>query len=625
MKGARAKAWPSFFENPDGEVDSAEGKAYNKAMESGFLPVTKEELRKKGVEQPDFVLISADAYVDHPTFANALVGKYLTALGYSVGLIAQPNYGDVHAYQKLGKPRLAFLISGGNMDSMVNLYTANKKRRSRDAYSPGGKNGRPKRATIVYAAMARKAYPDVPIVIGGVEGSLRRFAHYDYWDDRVRPSILWDSGADLLIYGMGENPLRELAEALESGLRIQDITYIRGTAYLADSADSVYDEKILVDSYEEVARDKLKYARTFAIQYEEQDYRRGRVVIQPHGDRVLVQNPPAEPLTREQMDFVYSLPFERRAHPAYREPIPALEEVKFSITSSRGCFGSCAFCAIFFHQGRYIQSRSCGSIVQEAQELAKDRDFKGYIHDVGGPTANFTHLPCKKAEKTGMCVKRRCLAPAPCSNLNADHSEYIHILRSVRQVEGVKKVFIRSGIRYDYALQEKSGRFIDEVARYHTSGELKVAPEHCSKEVLDIMGKCGIDVYEAFVRKFNAASRWAGKKQYVLPYFIASHPGCTLQDAIELAEYLKKSGFVPDQVQDFYPTPGSAATCMYYTGLDPFTLKKVYVPKSQEERAMQRALLQFNKPENYPLVKKALLKAKRFDLIGNSKNALIKG
>ena len=587
--------------------------------------MTMEELRDRGIETPDFVLISADAYVDHPTFANALVGKYLTALGYSVGLIAQPNYGDQRAYMKFGRPRLGFLISGGNMDSMVNLYTANKKRRSRDLYSPGGQNGRPRRATKVYANMVRQAYPDVPIVIGGVEASLRRFAHYDYWDDCVHPSILWDCEADLLIYGMGENPLRELAEALDSGLNIRDITYIRGTAYLADTADAVYDQKIEVASYEDVAKDKVKYAKAFAAQYAQQDPCRGRVVIQPHGDRVLVQNPPAEPLTREQMDFVYSIPFTRKAHPSYHKPIPALEEVKFSITSSRGCFGGCAFCAIFFHQGRYIQSRSCESIVREAEKLTKEPDFKGYIHDVGGPTANFTHLPCKKAGKTGMCVNRRCLAPTPCPNLNADHSEYLGILRAVRGLDGVKKVFIRSGIRYDYALQEKSGDFICEIAAHHTSGQLKVAPEHCAKEVLNAMGKPGIDVYETFVRKFNAASRKAGKKQYVLPYFIASHPGCTLKHAIELAEYLNKTGFVPDQVQDFYPTPGSVSTCMYYTGLDPFTLKPIYVPRSQEERAMQRALLQFQKPENYPLVKKALLKEGRHDLIGKGKNALIRG
>ncbi len=587
--------------------------------------MTKKDLQERGIAQPDFILVSADAYVDHPSFANALIGRYLEALGYSVALLCQPNFGDLRAYQVLGRPRLAFLVSGGNMDSMVNRYTANKAPRKKDLYSPGGAQRRPKRATIVYTQMLRRAYPDVPIAIGGVEASLRRFAHYDYWDNAVRPSILEDAPADLLMYGMGEHPLKELAEALDSGLAIGDITYIRGTAYRAKDDSRVYEEKIMTPSFEEVKKDKRKYAEAFRMQYLEQDYRQGRVVVQPHGDHVVIQNPPAEPLSTEEMDFVYSLPFTKEAHPSYKEPIPALQEVKFSLVSSRGCYGGCSFCSIFFHQGKYIQSRSRESLVAEAEELTRKKDFKGYIHDVGGPTANFLSLPCEKAKTAGMCRNRRCLAPTPCKNLKADHSRYIATLRALRAVPGVKKVFIRSGIRYDYVMADKSGEFIRELARHHVSGELKVAPEHCAPEVLRLMGKPNLDVYERFVQKFEAASRKAGKKQYVLPYFIASHPGSTIACAIELAVYLKRSGFVPDQAQDFYPTPGSLSTCMYYTGLDPLTMEPVYVPKSREERAMQRALLQFNKPENYPLVKKALLRAGRRDLIGKGRDCLIRG
>ncbi|MBQ9942016.1 MAG: YgiQ family radical SAM protein [Christensenellaceae bacterium] len=590
-----------------------------------FLPMSAKELKERGIDRPDFILISADAYVDHPSFANALIGRYLEAMGYSVGLICQPNFGDERAYQVLGKPRLAFLISGGNMDSMVNRYTANKAPRSADLYSPGGKNRRPKRAVTVYTKMVKKIYPDVPVVIGGVEASLRRFAHYDYWENEVRPSILAEAPADLLMYGMGEHPLRELAEALDSGLAIGDITYIRGTAWWADSPDRVYEDKVIVHSFEEVAADKRKFAEAFAEQYRQQEPIKGKTVIQPHGKRFLVQNPPAYPLSQQELDDVYELPFTRQAHPSYKEPIPALEEVKFSLVSSRGCYGGCAFCSIFFHQGRHIQSRSKESLLREAKLLTERKDFKGYIHDVGGPTANFMQPPCKKAEKHGMCTDRRCLAPKPCPNLVADHSKYMDILRSLRSLPRVKKVFIRSGIRFDYVMADKSGEFINELARHHVSGQLKVAPEHCAAPVLRLMGKPDISVYERFVQKFQAASRKAGKKQYVLPYLIAAHPGSTLECAIELALFLKKGGFVPDQVQDFYPTPGSVSTCMYYTGIDPLTMEKVYVPKSREERAMQRALLQFNKPENYPLVKKALLRAGREDLIGQGKNCLIRG
>ncbi len=594
-------------------------------MYGKFLPISKKELEERGIGQPDFILVTPDAYVDHPSFANALIGRYLENLGYSVAILAQPNYGDRRAYQALGRPRLAFLVSGGNMDSMVNLYSANRVRRKYDMYSPGGEVLRPRRAVTVYSKMLRECYPDVPIIIGGIEASLRRLAHYDYWDNRVMPSVLVDSGADLLVYGMGEKPLAQIAEALAAGIAVSDLTYVRGTAYLAQSPEQVYEEKVMLPSFEQVAADKTAFAKAFAASYREQDYLLGRTLVQQHGTRYLVQNPPAEPLSEMEFDDLYELPFTREAHPSYQKEIPALKEVKFSLVSNRGCYGGCAFCAIFFHQGRYIQSRSVQSLVREAEALSQKKDFKGYIHDVGGPTANFTRLSCKKAETQGMCPGKRCLAPKPCPNLIVDHSKYLESLRALRKIPGVKKVFVRSGVRYDYAVLDKDDTFIRELACHHTSGQMKVAPEHCSSRVLNLMGKPDIAVYEKFKKKFEDASRRAGKRQHVLPYFICSHPGSTLKDAIELAEYLNKSGFIPDQVQDFYPTPGSVSTCMYYTGLDPFTLKPVYTAKTREERAMQRALFQFNKPENYPLVKKALIKAGREDLIGPGQKCLIKG
>jgi len=594
-------------------------------MYGKFLPISKKELEERGIGQPDFILVTPDAYVDHPSFANALIGRYLENLGYSVAILAQPNYGDRRAYQALGRPRLAFLVSGGNMDSMVNLYSANRVRRKYDMYSPGGEVLRPRRAVTVYSKMLRECYPDVPIIIGGIEASLRRLAHYDYWDNRVMPSVLVDSGADLLVYGMGEKPLAQIAEALAAGIAVSDLTYVRGTAYLAQSPEQVYEEKVMLPSFEQVAADKTAFAKAFAASYREQDYLLGRTLVQQHGTRYLVQNPPAEPLSEMEFDDLYELPFTREAHPSYQKEIPALKEVKFSLVSNRGCYGGCAFCAIFFHQGRYIQSRSVQSLVREAEALTRKKDFKGYIHDVGGPTANFTRLSCKKAETQGMCPGKRCLAPKPCPNLIVDHSKYLESLRALRKISGVKKVFVRSGVRYDYAVLDRDDTFIRELACYHTSGQMKVAPEHCSGRVLNLMGKPGIAVYEKFKKKFEDASKRAGKRQHVLPYFICSHPGSTLKDAIELAEYLNKSGFIPDQVQDFYPTPGSVSTCMYYTGLDPFTLKPVYTAKTREERAMQRALFQFNKPENYPLVKKALIKAGREDLIGPGQKCLIKG
>ncbi len=594
-------------------------------MYGKFLPISKKELEERGIGQPDFILVTPDAYVDHPSFANALIGRYLENLGYSVAILAQPNYGDRRAYQALGRPRLAFLVSGGNMDSMVNLYSANRVRRKYDMYSPGGEVLRPRRAVTVYSKMLRECYPDVPIIIGGIEASLRRLAHYDYWDNRVMPSVLVDSGADLLVYGMGEKPLAQIAEALAAGIAVSDLTYVRGTAYLAQSPEQVYEEKVMLPSFEQVAADKTAFAKAFAASYREQDYLLGRTLVQQHGERYLVQNPPAEPLSEMEFDDLYELPFTREAHPSYQKEIPALKEVKFSLVSNRGCYGGCAFCAIFFHQGRYIQSRSVQSLVREAEALSQKKDFKGYIHDVGGPTANFTRLSCKKAETQGMCPGKRCLAPKPCPNLIVDHSKYLESLRALRKIPGVKKVFVRSGVRYDYAVLDKDDTFIRELACHHTSGQMKVAPEHCSSRVLNLMGKPDITVYEKFKKKFEDASKRAGKRQHVLPYFICSHPGSTLKDAIELAEYLNKSGFIPDQVQDFYPTPGSVSTCMYYTGLDPFTLKPVYTAKTREERAMQRALFQFNKPENYPLVKKALIKAGREDLIGPGQKCLIKG
>lgn len=586
-----------------------------KIMNELFLPTTAKELKRRGIEVPDFIIVSADAYVDHPSFAAALLGRHLESRGYSVGIIAQPSPADSGSYSRMGKPRFAFLVSGGNMDSMVNHYTANKAPRKEDAYSPGGVRVRPDRATIVYTKMLKSIFPDVPVVIGGVEASLRRFAHYDYWEDTVRPSILEDCPADMLVYGMGERPLLELAEGLEAGLTIEQLTYIRGTAHM--SAQRV--EGVSIPSFESVKKDKRKFAEAFVAQYKEQDFINGRIVIQPHKNYFLVQNPPAEPLLEEELDTLYSLPFTRTAHPSYKKAIPALEEVRFSVTFSRGCFGGCAFCSIYFHQGRYVRSRSVESVGQEVERITHMPDFKGYIHDVGGPTANFSIPSCAKAEKVGMCPEKRCLAPNICKNINPDHSKYICALKRARETKGVKRVFIRSGVRYDYALLDNE--FMMELAAYHVSGELKVAPEHCSSEVLALMGKGSIKDFERFCSRFAEHSKRAGKKQYVLPYFICSHPGSTLNHAIELALYLKKRGFIPDQVQDFYPTPGSVSTCMYYTGLDPFTMQPIYVPRSREERSMQRALLQFNKSENRSLVRQALVKAGRPDLIG--KNGLI--
>lgn len=579
-----------------------------------FLPMFRSECEKLPV---DFVLVTGDAYVDHPSFANALIGRWLTLNGYSVGMIAQPDWNSSMDFERFGRPRLGFLVSAGNMDSMVNLYTVNKRKRKADAYSPGGKTGlRAKRASIVYTNRIRAAYGDVPVVLGGIEASLRRFAHYDYWDDSVRESILADSGADLLVYGMGEKSILEIAEALSSGLRISDVTYVKGTCYTAKNLERVYEYK-LTPSYGEVKSDKRRYCEAFLLQSDERE----SPVVQMQQDFYIVANPPAEPLGQETMDRIYGMDFEGRPHPTYLQDIPALEEVRFSITSQRGCIGGCAYCSIYFHQGRTLQNRSEKSILAEAKKMTAQKNFKGYIHDVGGPTANFYGAGC--LNPSGVCTKRKCLVPQKCKYLRVNHVEYINVLKRLRALPGVKKVFIRSGIRYDYALMD-NGEFIRELAAHHVSGQLKVAPEHVSEDVLRIMGKPSAEIYNKFVNKFNTLSKRLHLKQYVLPYFISSHPGCTLRDAVELAEYLRDTGFLPDQVQDFYPTPGTVATCMYYTGMDPKTGKSLYVAKTTEEKAMQRALMQYNRPENRQLVLRALKRAGREDLIGEEKRCLVR-
>ncbi len=583
------------------------------------MPVSKEDLVERGIDQLDFVLVTGDAYVDHPSFAHAVVSRWLQAYGYSVGIIAQPDWKDAEAFTLLGRPRLGFLISAGNMDSMVNLYTVNKKRRAKDLYSPGGKTGRrPARTTQVYAKKIREAYGDIPIVTGGIEASLRRFAHYDYWSGKVMPSILASSGADLLIYGMGEKALLEMAEGLAGGLDIRHITYVNGTVYKADDLEKVY-EFTEIPSENDVTGDKSKYNKAFQIQSKN----RQDVLVQRHKSGYIVQNPPAEKLTGEEMDSVYALPYTRQAHPMYRQPIPALEEVKFSITATRGCVGECAFCALNFHQGKDVVWRSEDSIVEEAEQMAQDAGFKGYIHDVGGPTANLYGARCNR--KGGPCNSRRCLVPKPCPHLVEGSRAYVKLLRRLRTVRGVKKVFIRSGIRHDLALMDKSGTFIRELAKHHVSGQLKLAPEHVCDHVLHIMGKPGIKVYEAFCDIFNKESKKAGKKQYVLPYLMSSHPGCRMEDAVKLAEYIRDSGFAPEQAQDFYPTPGTLATCIYYTGVDPFTGKKVYVERDAGRKAMQRALVGYKDKGNRELVLKALRAAGRADLIKGGQKGLLHG
>ena len=569
--------------------------------------------------------MTGDAYVDHPSFGAAIVTRLLESLGYTVGIISQPDWKSERDFKIYGKPRLAFLVTGGNIDSMVAHYTAAKRKRSDDAYTAGGKAGkRPDRAVIVYCKKIREIYGNVPIAIGGLEASLRRFAHYDYWDDLVRPSILLDSGADLLMYGMGEHQIEELARRLDGGESISNIHNIRGTCYLTEPINTPIGAAECA-SYEQVKENKKAYARSCRQQYDQQDEVYGKTVIQRHGKMMLVQNPPSYSLTTEELDRIYSLPYMRAYHPSYESVggVPGIEEVKFSITHNRGCFGYCNFCSIALHQGRRITCRSEESILDEARRLTEMPDFKGYIHDVGGPTANFRKPSCEKQIKLGLCKGKKCLAPEPCPNLEADHSEYIDILRKLRKIKGVKKVFIRSGIRYDYLMEDESDEFIKELIKNHVSGQLKVAPEHCSAAVLDKMGKPHIEAYKKFQKKFYEITKGIGKEQYLVPYLMSSHPGSTLKEAIELAVFLKENNMRPEQVQDFYPTPGTLSTCMFYTGLDPYTMEEVYVPRTPEEKKMQRTLLQYFKPENKRIVISALKKAGRTDLIGYGKNCLV--
>ena len=596
-------------------------------MKGNFLPITREEMKERGWDQVDFVYVSGDAYVDHPSFGHAIITRLLESRGYRVGIIAQPDWRKPESVQVLGEPRLGFLVSAGNMDSMVNHYSVSKKRRKTDAYTPGGEMGkRPDYACVVYGNLIRQTYKKTPIILGGIEASLRRMAHYDYWSDKLKRSVLLDSGADVISYGMGEHSIVELAEALDAGIPVEDITYIAGTVVKAKSLDSIYDAEIL-PSFEDLKADKMNYARSFYTQYLNTDAFNGKRLVEPYSEHLyVVQNPPAAPLTQMEMDDVYSLPYQRTYHPSYEAKggVPAIKEIKFSLISNRGCFGGCSFCALTFHQGRIVQVRSHESLIEEAKEITKDKDFKGYIHDVGGPTANFRHPSCKKQMEHGVCKTRQCLFPSPCKNLDADHRDYVSLLRKLRDIPKVKKVFIRSGIRFDYLLADKKQEFLRELCEYHVSGQLKVAPEHVAGPVLSLMGKPEHKVYEEFTRQFYKMNEKIGKEQYLVPYLMSSHPGSTLKEAVELAEYCRDLGYMPEQVQDFYPTPSTLSTCMYYTGVDPRTMQKVYVPKSPHEKAMQRALIQYRNPELYDLVIEALHKAGRSDLIGFGPKCLVR-
>ena len=596
-------------------------------MNTEFLPVSKEDMRKRGWDWYDFLIITGDAYVDHPSFGTAIISRLLEAEGYRVAILAQPDWRNISSFTALGRPRYAVMLSGGNIDSMVAHYTVAKRRRQSDAYSPGKKMGlRPDRATIVYSNKIREAFGDIPIVIGGLEASLRRFAHYDYWDDKVRRSILLDSGADILSYGMGEKSIREIAARLASGTPVNEITDVRGTVFLADSAAACMYPKVECPSFEQVCSDKKAYALANQIQYEEHDPIRGKAILQRHGTKMLIVNPPSMPLSTDEMDFVAELPYTREPHPMYDEMggVPAIEEVRFSVIHNRGCFGACNFCSLAFHQGRIVSSRSHESVIREATALTKHPGFKGYIHDVGGPTANFRRPACAKQMKAGLCKNRACLAPEPCPNMDTDQSDYLALLRKVRAIPGIKKVFIRSGIRFDYLLKDKNGEFFSELVQHHISGQLKVAPEHCVNGVLDYMGKPHIETYEKFKEKYQRLNQKFGKEQYLVPYLISSHPGCTLQDAVRLAEWLNRNGRQPEQVQDFYPTPGTLSTCMYYTGIDPRTMQPVYVPTDAHEKAMQRALMQWKRPEKRRLVLEALRRTDRMDLVGYGKDCLLR-
>ena len=596
-------------------------------MKGNFLPITREEMKERGWDQVDFVYVSGDAYVDHPSFGHAIITRLLESRGYRVGIIAQPDWRKSESVQVFGEPRLGFLVSAGNMDSMVNHYSVSKKRRKTDAYTPGGEMGkRPDYACVVYGNLIRQTYKKTPIILGGIEASLRRMAHYDYWSDKLKRSVLLDSGADVISYGMGEHSIVELAEALDAGIPVEDITYIAGTVVKAKSLDSIYDAEIL-PSFEDLKADKMNYARSFYTQYLNTDAFNGKRLVEPYSEHLyVVQNPPATPLTQMEMDDVYSLPYQRTYHPSYEAKggVPAIKEIKFSLISNRGCFGGCSFCALTFHQGRIVQVRSHESLIEEAKEITKDKDFKGYIHDVGGPTANFRHPSCKKQMEHGVCKTRQCLFPSPCKNLDADHRDYVSLLRKLRDIAKVKKVFIRSGIRFDYLLADKKQEFLRELCEYHVSGQLKVAPEHVAGPVLSLMGKPEHKVYEEFTRQFYKMNERIGKEQYLVPYLMSSHPGSTLKEAVELAEYCRDLGYMPEQVQDFYPTPSTLSTCMYYTGVDPRTMQKVYVPKSPHEKAMQRALIQYRNPELYDLVIEALHKAGRSDLIGFGPKCLVR-
>lgn len=593
----------------------------------GFLPISKEDMQKAGIEQLDFVYVIGDAYVDHPSFGHAIISRLLEAHGYRVGIISQPDWKDDASISVLGMPRLGFLISAGNMDSMVNHYYVSKKHRPGDAYTPGGEAfKRPDYATVVYGNLIRRSYKDVPVIIGGIEASLRRMAHYDYWSDQLKRSILLDSQADILSYGMGEKSIVEIADALDAGIAVKDITFVKGTVYKTRELSSVYDG-IMLPSYEEMQTATKRYADSFAIQYQNTDPFTGKTLIEEYPHQVyVVQNPPQKPLSTPEMDAVYELPYMRTYHPSYEEKggVPAISEIQFSLISNRGCFGGCSFCALTFHQGRTVQVRSHESILKEAELLIKDPDFKGYIHDVGGPTANFRKPSCEKQLTKGVCKDRQCLFPKPCPNLQVDHSDYLMLLRKLRALPGVKKVFIRSGIRFDYLLADKNDTFFRELVEHHVSGQLKVAPEHISDAVLSEMGKPGRTVYEQFVRKYDKINERLGKKQFLVPYLMSSHPGSTLKEAVELAEYLREFGYMPEQVQDFYPTPSTVSTVMYYTGIDPRNGKKVYVCRNPHEKMLQRALIQYRNPSNYELVREALIKAGREDLIGFSDKCLIR-
>ena len=593
-----------------------------------FLPVTIEDMKKRGWNQPDFIYVCGDAYVDHPSFGAAIITRMLESKGYKVCVIPQPDWRTTNDFTRFGKPRLAFLVSGGNIDSMVNHYSVAKKRRDKDLYSPGGEGGhRPDRATIVYCQKIREAYGNsVTIMIGGIEASLRRLSHYDYWDNKVRRSILLDSQADILMYGMGERQIVELAEALDSGIEAKDITFVRGTVYKTKTLENIYEDYIELPYFKESSNNKKVYAEGFLKQYENTDAVTAKILVEPYNDCYVVQNKPSLPLTQSEFDYSYGLPYMRNYHPMYEEKggIPAIEEVKFSIISNRGCFGSCNFCALAFHQGRVIQARSHQSILREAEQITWEPDFKGYIHDVGGPTANFRQPACDKQLTKGACKNRQCLFPDACKNLNVDHRDYVKLLRKMREIPRVKKVFVRSGIRYDYLIYDKDETFFNELCKYHVSGQLKVAPEHVVPRVLNKMGKPSRQVYDRFTKKFYEINKKIGKEQYLVPYLMSSHPGSDLKAAVELAEYLRDLGYMPEQVQDFYPTPGTLSTCMFYTGLDPRDMTEVYVPKTPHEKAMQRALIQYRLPRNYDLVNEALHKAGRTDLIGFDKNCLIR-